>query len=991
MTNDRWQKVKEIFQAALERPPDERSAFVSAACGADDNLRREVESLISSDGRSGTFLDAPAYAGASQTIVNGVSDLKPKQMAGPYEVVSFISRGGMGEVYLAQDRRLNRKVALKLLPAAFTQNDERLRRFEQEARSASALNHPNIITIYEILESGPNHIIATEFVEGETLRQRLSRSQLTLIESLNIAIQIADALSAAHKVGIIHRDIKPENIMMRPDGYVKILDFGLAKLAPMPTAASAEEAVTKQVRTGSGVIMGTAGYMSPEQARGKEVDTRSDVFSLGAVIYEMIAGARPFEGETPSDTLAAILKTEPPPISELMPEAPPELVRIVHKSLRKDREERYQVIKDLLLDLRALKQELEFQEKIGSRTATPAIDRASRSAVPAASTGEVRSALSTITDSLTIEIKRHRLATALSAVVLLVALAAVGYGLYRYFRRAPVYFQTTKVTRLTNSGKVIDATLTPDGRYVVYTLSDARQQSIWIRQVSTANDKLVVPPADVGVFGITVSRDNNDLYYVIKQRLDKGTLYRIPLLGGTPMRVTEWLDSPVTFSPDSKRMAFVRGSFPAEGESALIVANIDGTGEQVLSKRKRPQAFAPIFFTGPSWSYDGELISATVADVTGPSRVIAVRVRDGKETDLTPSGQPFIGRTAWLPDMSGLLIIGGNSAADSQVWFLSYPQGTLRAVTNDLEQHRDIGLSEKADKFVTVVHSGLINVFVAPDGAAEKASQLPVGNLSFYGSSGNTVAWTPEGRIVFGSNESSAVDLWIMDADGNNRKQLTSNAGRNVGPVVSSDGRYVVFTSNRSGANAIWRIDLDGRNPIRLSQGKGEGAPTISPDGKWVLYSTFGTAKPTVWKVSIDGGSPVELVSRVSLVPMISPDGKFVAYIYADSYDAFAPPNRIAIIPFEGGEPIKTFAFREGSRVQTLAQWSPDGKAIHYTVTNNNITNIWSQPTEGGEPKQITQFKDSLMNGFAWTRDGKTLVCTRGTSTRDAVLITDIR
>jgi Tol biopolymer transport system component len=398
----------------------------------------------------------------------------------------------------------------------------------------------------------------------------------------------------------------------------------------------------------------------------------------------------------------------------------------------------------------------------------------------------------------------------------------------------------------------------------------------------------------------------------------------------------------------------------------------------------------PILFTGPSWSSDGAIIAAAVADVTGPSHVIAFNVSDGKETNLTPSGQPFIGRTSWLPDMSGLLVVAGNSPADSQVWFLPYPKGEMRQITNDLDQHRGVSLSEKADKFVSVVSSGLINVWVAPNGEADKASQVPVGNLSFYGSGGNTVAWTPDGRIVFASNESSMLDLWIMDADGTNRKQLTSNAGKNVGPVVSTDGRYIVFNSTRGGAAAIWRMNIDGSNPRQLSQGKGEWSPTISPDGKWVLYSILSAAKPTVWKVSIEGGDPVELISRVSLNPMVSPDGQFVAYIYADSYDAFAPPNRIAIMRFEGGEPTKIFPFREGSRTLTLAQWSPDGKAIYYTSTLNNVTNIWSQPVDGGEPKQLSQFKDGLMNGFAWTRDGKTLVCTRGTSSRDAVLITDV-
>ena len=270
-----------------------------------------------------------------------------------------------------QDRRLSRKVALKILPASFTRASDRLGRFEQEARAASALNHPNIITIYEILRVNSTHLIATEFVEGETLRQRLSFSPLPLMQSLNIAIQVADALAAAHKAGIIHRDIKPENIMLRPDGYVKVLDFGLAKLSEEMSPADSAEAPTRQVKTGSGMVMGTAGYMSPEQARGKDVDARTDIFSLGAVIYEIVAHRKPFEGETPSDTMAAILKTEPEPLSRHIPDVPHELSRIVTKALRKDREERYQVVKDLLIDLRTLQRELDFQNQPGLSQANP--------------------------------------------------------------------------------------------------------------------------------------------------------------------------------------------------------------------------------------------------------------------------------------------------------------------------------------------------------------------------------------------------------------------------------------------------------------------------------------------------------------------------------------------------------------------------------------------------------------------------------------------
>ena len=983
MTPDRWQKVKQIFQSAIQRAPHERSAFLATACGNDDELRREVDSLISAHDKSGEFIDGAAYEAAANLLGDGKSGLPGGQMVGPYEIVSFISRGGMGEVFLAHDRRLNRKIALKLLPVLYTRDDERLRRFEQEARAASALNHPNIITIFEILKTKTTHAIATEFVEGETLRQRLSRSPLALSESLHIAIQVADALAAAHKAGIIHRDIKPENIMLRPDGYVKVLDFGLAKLSEQ--SLSAEEAVTIQVRTGSGVVMGTAGYMSPEQARGREIDTRSDVFSLGAVIYELVAGRKPFEGETPSDTLAAILKSDPPPIAELAPNAPPELVRIVNKALRKDREERYQVVKDLLIDLRSLKQELEFQAKMGSSHASVA---PATPLVTAPQTAAI-SAQQTITNSVTIELKRHRFAvvTVLSLLVLLCA--GAGYGLYRYLRTGPVHFQNIQVTKLTNSGKVISATLSPDGRWVVYALSDARKQSIWIRQVSSANDKEIVPAADVGVFGLTMSHDGNDLYYVVKQNLDKGTLYRIPLLGGTPTRITEWLDSAITFSPDSKQMAFVRGSFPADGESALVIANIDGSNERVLATRKRPEAFSPIFFTAPSWSPDGELIAASVNSVTGQSQVITVQVRDGKESRLALT-EPFIARTFWLPDMSGLLAIAGASVPESQVWFVPYPSGAARQITNDLQQHRDIGLSDKADKFVTVLASALVNVWVAPNGDADQATQLPVGNISFNGTGGNSVAWTPDGRIVFASNESMSVDLWVMNADGTQRKQLTSNAGKNIGPVVTADGRYIVFTSTRSGSGAIWRMDIDGRNAKQLSKGDGDWLPALSPDDKWVVYASVGTSKPLIWKVPIDGGTPVQLTAKSASNPVVSPDGKWLAYLYADSYDAFAPANRIGVMPFEGGEETKTFSIPSGTRTLTLLQWASDSKQLLFTTTVNNVTNIWSQRIDGTAAKQVTQFKDGLMNGFAWTADGKNLVCTRGSQLRDAVLITDV-
>ena len=649
MTPERWQQVKEIFNSALTYRPEERSSFITQACSGDENLRSEVESLIASHEQSGSFIDQPAFEAAASLLANDKLELRPGQTIASYEVISFISRGGMGEVYLAEDKRLGRKVALKLLPASFTTDGDRLRRFEQEARAASALNHPNIITIYEIREAVGSHVIATEFVEGETLRLRMNRSALTLSEALNISMQVADALSAAHKAGIIHRDIKPENIMLRPDGYVKVLDFGLAKLSEEATPAVAAEAPTIQVRTGSGIVIGTAGYMSPEQARGLGVDHRSDIFSLGAVIYEMLARRKPFEGDTPSDTLASILKTEPPPLSRVTPGIPPELARIVTKALRKDREERYQVVKDLWLDLKALKQELEFQDKLDLSGASNT--EATGVMFPGEPTGTLSgpqatapaSAISSISESISIEIKRHKVGVALTLVALCLIVAAAGFGVYKWLHRAVplAHFSDVRLTRITNSGNVIDATISPDGKYIVYALSDRSRQSLYIRQVSTANDKEIVPPAPVGFFGVTFSPDGTELFYAIKQNLDTGTLYRVPVLGGTPVKVLEKIDGPISFSPDGKQFVIVRAHYPQPGESALVIANIDGSSERDLAVVKHPRRMSPLFFTGPSWSPDGKIVACSVATEGGSSKVVGFSVADGSEKDLRLKRGPF--------------------------------------------------------------------------------------------------------------------------------------------------------------------------------------------------------------------------------------------------------------------------------------------------------------------------------------------------------------
>src|SRR5881409_2089522 len=349
MEPGRWGRITDIYHATIARPSEERASFLCEECHGDESLRKQVEAMVKSHERSGDFIESPAFAVAPELLVEEKSGALIGELIGHYRIESLLGVGGMGEVYLARDEQLGRKVALKLLPEHMTANETQLSRFKTEARTASALNHPNILTVYEISVEGNRHFIATEFIEGITLRASLARGRMNLQDALEIAVQVASALAAAHETGVVHRDIKPENIMLRPDGYAKVLDFGIAKLTEQhPGSDSHEVGTTTLLQTAPGLVLGTARYMSPEQTRGQTLDARSDIWSLGVVIYEIVGGISPFPGETPSDCIASILKSEPPPLSAVLPYVPVKLQSILQKALRKDREERYQTIKEML-------------------------------------------------------------------------------------------------------------------------------------------------------------------------------------------------------------------------------------------------------------------------------------------------------------------------------------------------------------------------------------------------------------------------------------------------------------------------------------------------------------------------------------------------------------------------------------------------------------------------------------------------------------------
>jgi len=364
MTPAQLQTIKEIFHVALEQEPDQVSAFLDTACNGDEALRREVEELLASSQKAGRFIERSAVGLATKIIQNGQADLLG-QTFGHYKISKRIGSGGMGEVYLAADVTAGRKAALKLLPMRFTGHAERLKRFQQEAHAVVALNHPNILTVYEIGQDHSAHYIASELIEGETLRERLMRGRMRLSEAVDVGIQVASALDAAHRTGIIHRDIKPENIMLRPDGYVKVLDFGIAKLAEqeVPVTTPRDEALLL-VETNLGSILGTVRYMSPEQVCGAQIDKTTDIWSLGVVLYEIVTGHAPFTGDTPREVMSSILEKEPPLVSRYIAHTPPELQQIISKTLRKDRDERYLSAHELLEALKDLRHKLEVETEL---------------------------------------------------------------------------------------------------------------------------------------------------------------------------------------------------------------------------------------------------------------------------------------------------------------------------------------------------------------------------------------------------------------------------------------------------------------------------------------------------------------------------------------------------------------------------------------------------------------------------------------------------
>jgi len=993
----RWQRVKEIFDGALERQGDERVAFLDRACDGDADVREEVESLLRSYEVAGSFMESPAVAHADLE-----QKLTPGQRVKHYQIVNLIGEGGMGEVYLATDTILGRRVALKVLPTFVSKDPERLRRFTQEARAASRLSHPNVCVVHEIGETDDGRpFIAMEYVEGMTLRQRIRNQAMKLGDVLDIAIQVAEGLIAAHEAGIVHRDIKPENIIIRPEGYIKIVDFGLAKLTERHKSATTTTMPTLLFHSTPGVVIGTAAYMSPEQARGVAVDERTDIWGLGVVLYEIASGRAPFTGETPTDVVVAIVERDQPPISQHVEGAPPELERIVKKALRKDRNERYQIVKEMAIDLRSLRRELEMNSMLerSIMPATASVDyaRASVGRDRKVETDELKQARTTIYKPA-----RNRTWIGLAALAAIV-LALAGYGFYKMKARPEtklrVPFERVEVTKLTTNGNALMGAISPDGKYVAYVTGGSGKESLWLRQVDINSNAQLIAPREGRYLGVAFSPDGNYVYfgYAESARNDAGQIYRLPVLGiGAAAMKIELQEGLPALSHDRKRLAFIRFDRQAQSDS-LLVANADGSSEQVVGTRKWPQRFGWDPLSRPEWTADNQTLMLPIVSSnpsytgdTSSNYSVTLYEKDltnGAERTIPLSPQKFdeIGRVTVQPDGSSVIMLGkAHGAAFVQIWQL-FRDRSQRTLTSDLSDYRELSLRADGSALITVQTQTLSRLWqLRPNDS--RPTPIGSGTSRYY-----DLSIAPDDKILYASDASGIADIFEMTAAGGDERPLTSAGGRNYAPVVSPDNRYVVFHSNRTGVFQVWRINRDGSSPKQLTFDVTESTwPTFSPDGKWVYFQHSDPDTPyTLWRVSIDAGTPEKVTDGIAIRPAVSPDGKLIAFWYNDGQQNSR--WRLKVINFEGGATFNIFDVAETVQVQwdTPLHWSPDGKYLVYVDHAGGFDNLWGQPFQGGAPKQLTKFDEGKIFAFGWLKDSS-IVTSRGVITSDVVLMKDV-
>jgi serine/threonine protein kinase len=877
-------------------------------------------------------------------------------MVGTYRILKRLGTGGMGEVYLAMDTRLGRHVAIKFLPPRFTTDETVLRRFQQEARTASGLNHPNILTIFEVGEQKGEHFIVSEFIEGITLRTALKRDQIDLAAALDIGTQIASALMAAHSAGVVHRDLKPTNIMIRTDGYVKIIDFGLAKLSTReprhPT--SRDETLTKP-----GSLIGTVDYMSPEQARGEEVDYRTDLWSFGVVFYEMVTKKRPFDGATDSHVVVGILENAVPALDEAAG-VPPVVAAVIQRALAKDRSKRYQTAGQLASDLKEARRSLGFSAHSVSslHLARP---------------------------------RRWTLQWLIVPALLLLLWAGIiwwsRFGVEEHVL-GPDWFVANTPRQMTFDGKVKLATISPDGSRLAYATGDPGQETLHVRDLKSGKDLETVGPIQDNFRSATFGPDSKSVFYVVRNNQLVGTLYSISGSDHRPHQLKTNVAEKITFSPDGKRFAYMPSTQIGSGSYTILISNSnDFSDNRVLLTKTDAQ----LIRSGLAWSPKGDVIADIVygrrmSGSTRPSVNLFDTTKDlpGIKT-LEFDNWRAAQYCAWIDDGRILLASVLTQHDDDDQWHLkqiSIRTGRTQDLNHDTNGYESISATSDSKSIAAVRSNKRASIWLSESSDPTNAHRITPETERYQ-----SVAWSSSDRIIAPSPQGKGLNLWSIAIDGSSTFNIKSEPFVDREPAVIPSAHSLIFSSNRAAGGQdfnLWHLNLDSSEPpAQLTYGASfDRDPTVSPDGKWIVYTSWPSiTSESLWKLQIAGNSPpIQVTPYRARTAAISPDGKkIVCEIMANA----TAPWRVVILSLENGQVEEVFP---DIPIGSPTRWTPDGKSLTFIRTENGISNIWKQPVKGGSPQSITKFKDGLIFSFAWSPDGTKLAILRGSYGRDVVL-----
>jgi serine/threonine protein kinase/Tol biopolymer transport system component len=954
------------------------------------------------------------------------------QTVSHYRIVAKLGSGGMGEVYKAEDARLGRMVALKFLSDDLRKDPLALDRFEREARTISGLNHPGICVLHDIGEQDGQRFLVMELLEGQTLRDLIGGRPLANDVLLDLAIQIADALDAAHSRGIVHRDLKPANVFITARGQAKLLDFGLAKQGrgrAVGTAhgLSSADVTSDNLLTTPGSTLGTVAYMSPEQARGEELDARSDLFSLGALLYEMATGQPPFTGNTSAVIFDMILNRMPAAPTEMNPKLPPKLEEIIGKALEKDRDLRYQTAAEMRTDLKRLKRDADSSHigmppaPAGAPSGVSNAPSSFRAGAPSSgfarkASGQVAAAPPAAATEAPRENtppgeKKHTFVWRVFrdprfywarigiALVLLVSAIAAHYWQRYHSPLGRSSFEQMTVAQLTTSGDVGPAAISPDGKWLAYLVTQ-KQQSLWIRQMATGSAIQVIPASDTNYVdgSLVFSHDGNYLYFAAQPTGGERILEQVPSVGGSPRTILSDIDSAISLSPDERQLAFVRDS-GKDGRSSVMIANSDGTNIRAVATLHEPAFFAAAGTgSSPSWSPDGKCIAVGFLPngMFGSALAATVNVSDGKQTLLGNTKWTALRQMAWLPDGSGVVTEGSPldnpSGSNSQIWEIRYPSGELRRITNDLNFYADASMTADGSKLVTIQAAFHSSLWLMPADISKLANASPHEIAQDFGNAQGFLGttWTPKGDILSGYYNSGQMGLARISPATGDAENLNMNLGISIGPSSCGNGGYFVFETK----HGLMRANPDGGDLKQLTTDTQDISPACSPDGKTVFYDHVANNQTRLWRVGTDGQGATKFADKSYILPAVSPDGKRVAVL------DFVDSNKLMIMILDVGTGNvqssyqihgNSFFVNEG---EARMAWTPDSRGVVYIVDNpvSNVSNLWEQPVSNSgtkqEPaKQITNFTSLQIWSIAFSPDGKQLLLARGRSTTDAVML----